>query len=1792
MRKIRKLTERNGPQLRRWAGRLTLALTLLLCAYLLPADAHAADSMYLLEVGTGIVKQKTKQEAAAEEKASEDKTDAEKTDAEKIDFFIVTFTTESSGDDTISKFIFPWKDAWTETCDMAQSSEQTAADAELRDAYGYTAEDLKEDKLRKKQLFQTRTVDQYLFTTPEPIEEIKRIQVFAGDKGEWPCQGIRVYSVDELGGLKRCNTGSSDCYIDFEGTLLAEAQNASGQSLSWSNDRLMGNGARNSTITLKTDGFEESVATHRLQDNSKKTLALRFDFADTYGAGLEAMAAMSGTKNTFRTMEPAETMALTLYYNDIHGMRRAACIPGVLNAVDYTAKLLGGGDKPVGSFAQQGESMVVGIFLPDYASLVNQEGVTVTLGAETANEKLHLTPNGGGLCAQRIERSKKDDASFITMAMYDLSKTEVSASVNQSSGAVDYLFRGSQDKPIFYQPVSSIAGNRLAVGDTPVSLAPYEGSKNLTPRDKTERYLFEAVTDDVDGAGTKQDVLIRIRYTDLEGNAKDSGELNMRTLSRDFNGWFHGSEPEDMGYFRGMTPGQTLRFFVPLAKVKSIDDVEVWFDKQKSAEDDWQMKDFAIYTVTDAGKRTIVWQPFSSGGVSGELYYDRSVVAEEIYRYQDVSTLPTLVQKEADEATKVGPGHEKSGGDGGSGGGSGGGGLGGGGVSVTSAKKIDWSQLRYSMSFKEASQELGFGKMRYNYGVTVHVGGDADSTAANGDCGSKNLFYFRLIFKSGTSGFVLANTQLSSDGFVSGADQTFSISTNQDYGDVVSVQIIPEQSSENDDIFDKLMIKSIDVMRMGNTALVPVWTVSTVGWIDIDYRDATQLQSVTGMTGRSTSQLSRTYNVDGTTYQSTFMLAIQTQGYAENNPQLEANISARITYESESSMLKEAQIADVTKNMYQYINRSPLISTSDIGGKTISDPSVMFRPEHTDRFYFSLNDVRSIHSIDLEITAKENTTWYVSNVTLFQINGTGKLIRNSAGEYERVYEKGQEPTTLAYGDSTNVPTYQKYCMAYRDGTNTEVIPLTINFTENRIELSPEAKQWTTVMSREPTSQNDTLNLFLYPQPGTTADMNNPPVATIQYTETEDRPVRVSTDDMNRELYQDSPVFYATELSASRFGVLNNVNIYNGNIIGTVRGILQQVRSGVVINTWNLEGSGSSYPAGIKLNVVGARTLRRQHVQLQLGPDVPKLPLVAPKSDGSSEDVNNIAVALWFRTDDPSGAELRTPYIYLTDKTGDNVGYEQVGPGQIIDLTFDQGSVSEITGISLVASGKVVGSVDAVHILDEEVSYEKKERIAVRGEYGFSDSVTLSNAPRRTEVATSENVKLVSIDFTTMESTPSLNAGTDGPVRMTLGYYDSYGDLIEKRYEDIRPYLTNGETGFHAGSTANVQMLVDDVEDLRWIELEPYSEQTARERTPESGGAARKAIWVLSNVTAKVGESAKPNPRSVNMQIIEGQPLKLSMADILLTTSVSVGKRPETASTETTMAITGETVVQESEQSTVQAAGQATAASGLRSWAQTMIGADNSLLIESGESVRITPFIEGSTEPLKATLEKLDVASGATGKVSLADTRGYTEASIEQKIAEANEKQNTFTQAAAQATTDSGKAAAQRALQAARSDAEMWSKVKPAVGEWLFLNAADKEQFARDEKAKSQVDSTSQSDNNSTGSEVLTIDAGDVIQFTPPRNFTGSSVSYRITVYSTENASARYVLNITVTNEPDPTTKTLEQLNQEMADAQTSQADAQNENNENLLKIINKLTDQVSALQSQVDAQSSAAMLEG
>ena len=228
--------------------------------------------------------------------------------------------------------------------------------------------------------------------------------------------------------------------------------------------------------------------------------------------------------------------------------------------------------------------------------------------------------------------------------------------------------------------------------------------------------------------------------------------------------------------------------------------------------------------------------------------------------------------------------------------------------------------------------------------------------------------------------------------------------------------------------------------------------------------------------------------------------------------------------------------------------------------------------------------------------------------------------------------------------------------------------------------------------------------------------------------------------------------------------------------------------------------------------------------------------------------------------------------------------ETIHPGQTLEITFSQANIDKITGISLVSVGDMNVKLDGAYVVDEIVSKSSGEVVSVKGTYSFSEPIEVLNVPNRMNPAGS--MKPLYLTFTTGEAAETAGGGTAGPVRMILGYYDRFGDMRTLSVNDLRQYLIDVDDSFDSGSSRTALLLVDDLVQVRWIQVEPWH---------ESGTDA--ASWTIAQVTAETSDMKAD--RTVNVTVWEGAPVQIIMASVSLSLSASTtNDEDETTTVET------------------------------------------------------------------------------------------------------------------------------------------------------------------------------------------------------------------------------------------------------------------------------------------------------
>ena len=1515
---------------------------------------------------------------------------------DNIEFFRILYTTASG--DQRTQYIFPTEDTLKNGYKAAEAAGKPERVLDwVRTAAGYTPAG--PDTAKALQSYHT---DQFLFNADEEIVSVSEIQAFmrrddaTGGKNEWTCTGLRLYKVDVLQGLARYGYYSSDYYIDFSGPLLAELGFDSDdyKNLSWrGNDTLFRFGGEKGDNGYSITASSE----YREAQSAEPNVIFRVDFADQYMAGLECLATDalgSQSKALSRPGNLCEALALVVRYRDTYGSVRETTLPMIMSAASWSA--IDGNLNSIsdyGGLAQQGDSIGFEGVLPNLDEVLY---VSPVLGGTAAASAAGLTTETNMSAAadrdRRIEASDSESANILCIAVYDASRGRLAAEYQGSF--LDFEFPSLPDK---YYSAADITGLRLDAGGATsmLEMREFGEGSSLLPIDRRERYMVTLVTDDADMAGTRSDVMLRLSYVDLDGKEKQTAEFSMRDYANEYYGYWPATAG-DFGYLYGVSSvsvndgavGRSLNVILPIQDVQRFTSATIRLMSSDGRQiDEWQMKDLVISTVKDVGRRNITWQPVSVPGsaadgaarsdriitreVDGSVIFDLALggAVDPNSPIQQTNPVfdPLLFQDGSPSSVDVKTG------------------------SVSEREDVDWRDLRYNMTFADAMQDLGFLKTRAIYNVQVKVASNVNNVAGTDDCGSKNQFYFQLLFaQGGKSAVVLANQQLQSDGFQAGSTETFTIVTSQEYGDLSGIRIIPEDLASDSDKYDKLNIESITVIRQDAGQVSPLWRFNEVGWIGIDYRDEGQETALSGVNSRTIEEISHVYNVSESSYAVNVQFAVSTSQYKDRNgdpcDQFVGGMSAEITYRDVNGIIQRVNVEDVVLLMYQFNNRSAQFSQIQSNGvyqngQAVSDPDYMFRANHTDRFVVSLDGLEQLLNIKFYPRSTVNTVWNITDVTASLVMGSGRRILNVAGEYTMKYPEGEELQLIARSNSTGSPKYSKqlYMTSEVGGAGSSV---TVNFTSVKVQTNTALFDNQTQVAEVPSGGSDTFNIVLYPRVigGGEAVSDYDLSVNIRYTTAADTIVQNSAK-MNKTLIDGVPVFYIEGLNAAEIVQLNSINVKSSSAFsaGVTGGFAQHVRSGYVIESFDLGPAANlAYASSIPFSQT---EVERQTVSFQLGSETPQMQL--------SAGVNDVAVSIHYVSDGPIQREYQSKRYFLTDK-----GINYIAPGQLITLTMTEGHVGEIKGITLIPTGQASVDVAGGYILDT-VSYAGNADVT-KGRFSFAaaENGAQTGVIRRNVVAdtgaSGSGIVPLTFTFVTGSGTEGAGAGIDEPVAMSVGYYNSRGEQRVSTFGDIRPYLSGGAQGFASGGTVSAVILAEDVQDVRWVELmvQPTS-------------ASSVALWNLESVSCMLGENGVTKTRVLTDSIPEGESRRIYFANIYVAGEVT-SPIPRDAS----------------------AGGQTTTVQ--------VSGGSAGVLVGSGEGVRVKVDVVGSREGFGAAVYSLDPQIGVTGQVNLNANYGYSTSYLDSLSSEARRVRDR-----------SDATAAERA--AARDLLEMLDQVKSSDG---------------------------------------------------------------------------------------------------------------------------------------------------
>ena len=1294
------------------------------------------------------------------------------------------------------------------------------------------------------------TTQVFFFRPYEAIASVESVQIITCSSGKWEIQGLRITEVSGSVTTKSITT-TADCdFPSYSGKCLV---NMSGTlSMQWSEDNVY---SLDTTESKKGAYLENCNDDYDSYEWTRDDCVLELQIADEYMAGLESLdlATQYGAI--------AELLTATVYYKDIYGDTHKVSIPLLTSFFEDYSYSAG----KVHAYAQQGNTIVVDCTLPGFSELITDtgsagNGITVSLGLDKTTELCYQdsTTQEGSKYISNIGTVKVRDAvkkaaqiadtlSITDVKFYKSSDVDVTSS--RSGGEIAFSIKnssGGEAIPDYYY------SNKKSSG---VSIA-YDSSYHFTMKDNRESktsvsssrdadvsnlYLVEIDTYNSPKAASMADLTISFSYTtygnvsggetsddDIQsGVTTTSSKYDVKTKVREFYGYWPGSTTvsgnavsgndigdtsteyssslaDDYAYYSGMSAGGKLRFLVTLSNVDTFKSVTLTLKNGK----EWQTSNVSISRVTGLKHRTISNDEHTLVLTNGKTIYVNHNINREVTSVLLASSNQQVLFRSGSTKTITFSDSQSAVED----------------SDVPDALDPNVEE----MSYEEACQSMGYSTARITYDVDVVVAGSSESNAIDGDSGSQNLFYFRLNFENGSSAYVLANQQLSSDGFRAGQTESFSISMNQSYGELISVDIIPDDTSSKSDIYDKLNIDTIRVTRNDNSSVSRVWEVSSPGWVGIDYQEESTASAVSSnSSGRSAGEITQSYLVDSSSYSVKLMFAIATGEYAADERQFSGTVQATLNY-TDSSGESQSITFDMVEKMYEYNQMTPVQSDSALS-LCKADTSCMFRANSTDRFYLNLTDVKSVDSMKIRVCDDYGTTWKIVSVGVSQVSSVGNLFINPQDEYD--YTGSTKEFT--HQDSTSAPAYTITTAA---GTKTD---LNITFKSADIDLSENTStgEATSTITRKPAGTNDTLNIFVEPSQTSGANLNNYDVKTeYVYTNTYGRLFQNGALNMRN----DGSCYYALGVSATGLSILNQIKVTasakSGTTAGSIYGdkvIIQRIRSGTLLGTYLVDSSKQDLtnPSYIK-DLTETTNQETQTVTLYFGDATTKQAL--------SDSGKNVAVSIGFKTTLGNNDQTYySPYVYLTDEQ-----YQNLYKNMMAEIDFHIPYLKEITEIRVAGIGGVDAVLDSATIgtYTNDTSYSIEQPVAsasaetwteyqdsvkkakdsrvLTGWYSFSLSTKLTTEAQKfkpTNTDSSESGALVPVNLTLTAQDTSMSSDMD--LAVIINYLSDENGNVEtqKVIPNVKEWIADNGT-FTAGGSITLSCMLSDVSTITGISI--------------------------------------------------------------------------------------------------------------------------------------------------------------------------------------------------------------------------------------------------------------------------------------------------------------------------------------------------------------------------------------
>ena len=1380
---------------------------------------------------------------------------------------VLYFSIEYKDKNNITRqhFLFPHVDGFDRSNSLLR---YYAGGADIKTSYGkkiagelnYQVEDV------SSAILGAYNVQDFAFKTEAEIKEVVSIDVYL-DKGSWNCGGLSVYSMTKYKGLEEYGMISGQQFLDFEGELIADATKTTSAVLSGGGDDKVfhiGGIYDSKKFNLRTF-TDPSTRVKKKFAAEEEPVTFRMDFADVYDSGLECF--LNSDASPLKSDNGiVEDISLGIQYKDIHGWTRKVTLPVVISSFYQARKAEG--DSVIMGLGQRGETLAFQAMLPEFASLYNEVEINVGGFARSEVEK-----NGVKIKRETSKMSSNkaaSDSDKIRLAgfsvykggcmPYTLGGTDDEG--NKFKGSTLYYVFEKEGSPIMYYTTTQEDGREiLSGGKDALKLSPYQSGDLVAGQSNSSRFLVTLRTGKNAGSGSTTDFTMRFHYKTLDGANMTTPIYKVKEAANQYMGKWPTKSGDNFVETSGLVAGGSLSFLIEADNLMDFTGVEM-----NLGQSPWTMENLSISYIESYEKRKAYRKDVEAAGSLSNYWVERSAISAEIFSLRGSNSSVTdeegnvvnnkgekskeyRYKTNTDGSIKIGddgkpemeevPEDERTDKD----------------IKITgditfkgdstykinfdSTNEIDvrttkYSEVRYKMSWAQTQVNWGFFKKRKIYNVAVKVAKDSEFDTGNGDSGSTNHFYFQLVFSNGNSGYVLANQQITSDGFRSGYTENFTIATNQNYGQVKGIRIIPEDVDSDADPFDKLNIERITVSEDNSGGSYVSYVIDKVGWIEIQYRD--ELEGVTprGQRARLAKEISKYYQRSYKEKNVKLVCEVYSEAWAGDFDQFVGSMKAELWYITASTGERKPFTFDVVQAMGDYMDikvesietqTNPKVTiVKEDGLGTLSDRNWMFRSNHMDRMIIpAIPDLKSIESIEFtgQNCGEKIAKWKIKNVSILQVIEDGAVQLTTNNELYRNISYRKVCT------STNMESIEKQFTI--GGKNfTGAIPMSANEI-----IWNETDEWATPVARLPDSTDDQVNIFVYP----TLDSKNTNKAsvnaTLQYTIpfSQYKTVAIKKMDLMKDL-SGRPVYQALNLNANDFVGVGDFTVYcmsEDNYFDYA--VIQHVREGVVVGTY-------------VYNLIGASAIRGatgfiENLSKEI--DHCKETVAIGFDAGTKEKLlqsMNIDVAVAFDyVSTLDGKVYSSPFKYLTDD-----GYTKTYEGLFAELTYDVPNVYEIVNYNVVGYGTLEANVAGIASRVYEITdwaYDENQGMDVPSEmktrsfascnekFALTERI-LPHKRTSTQPYGEGSAAPVKLTFNTAQSTAQKNSATKSAVRMKFHYTDYKGNEVPGiEFADITPYIQGEDKMFLSGETQVVKLFLPDMNPdliIKYIDIIPYNSE--------------------------------------------------------------------------------------------------------------------------------------------------------------------------------------------------------------------------------------------------------------------------------------------------------------------------------------------------------------------------------